>query len=118
MHYTVHLENIRLFGRHGVYAAEQQTGGMFLLNIHCGFTHGDMITQLAETVNYEAVYQMVQQIFETPRALLETLAGEMAAAIYSAYPFLHEISITIKKLNPPIASFAGTTGVTFTRQYS
>lgn len=116
--YTVHLKNIRLFGRHGVYAEEQVCGGMFELDIACGFRHAGIITRLEETVNYEAVYYLVKEKFGQPVALLETLAGELAAAIYSAYPFLSEISVTIMKLNPPIENFSGQTGVTFTAQYT
>lgn len=118
MYYTVHLKNIRLFGRHGVYAAEQQTGGLFELDIQCRFAKEGVITQLNDTVNYEAVYHLVQKKFEQPYALLETLAGELAADVYAAYPFLTEITITILKLNPPIESFSGITGVSYTKQYS
>lgn len=116
--YQVHLKNIRLFGFHGVYAEENALGGMFELNITCSFQNKGVVTALEETVNYESVYFLVKEKFAAPTALLETLTAELAAAIYSAYPFLQEISVTIMKLNPPIKNFSGQTGVTFTAQYT
>jgi 7,8-dihydroneopterin aldolase/epimerase/oxygenase len=116
--YTVHLKNIKLFGRHGVYAAEQAVGGMFELSIDCGFQHKDIVTTLNETVNYEALYRLVKKKFEQPYPLLETLAAELAEDIYEASPFLVNISISIYKLQPPIEALSGQTGVTFSAQYS
>lgn len=116
--YTIHLKDIRLHGRHGLFPGEQLAGGMFTLNIDCRFTHKGTITQLEETVDYESVYRLVQKQFETPYPLLETLAAELAAAIYQGFPFLQEISVNIIKEKPPIAGLNGSTGVTFTAQYS
>jgi 7,8-dihydroneopterin aldolase/epimerase/oxygenase len=116
--YTVLLKNIRLFGYHGVYAGERLTGGPFELDIACRFAHAGMVTALEESVDYEAVYEIVKKRFETATPLLETLAAEMAALIYGAFPFLNEITISIIKLHPPIESFQGSTGVSFTTTYT
>jgi 7,8-dihydroneopterin aldolase/epimerase/oxygenase len=115
--YTVHLKKIKLFGRHGVHAAEQVVGGLFELDIDCSFQHEEIVTALNETVNYEALYRLVKKRFDQPYALLESLAAELAEDIYEAHPFLTGISVSIFKLNPPIESFSGQTGVTFTAQY-
>lgn len=115
--YTIHLKNVQLYGKHGLFPGEQLTGGMFTLNIDCRFEHASTVTQLEETVDYESVYQLVRKKFEEPYALLETLAAELAAEIYKGFPFLSEISVNIIKQKPPIGALNGSTGVTFTKQY-
>lgn len=115
--YTIHLKDVQLYGRHGLFPGEQLTGGMFTLNIDCRFEHTGTVTQLEETVDYDAVFRLVRQRFEQPYALLETLAAELAEAIYKTFPFLLEISVNIIKQKPPIAGLNGSTGVTLTRKY-
>ena len=115
--YTVLLNKVRLAGRHGVYPEERITGGQFELDIACDFIHNGVVNRLEETVDYEAVFALVKKRFDEPTPLLETLAAEMAALIRKQYSFLSGISISIIKLNPPIASFQGSTGVCFSTHY-
>jgi len=45
--------------------------------------------------------------------LLETIATELALAIFERFDFIEEVKISIKKLTPPIVQFEGTVGVSF-----
>jgi 7,8-dihydroneopterin aldolase/epimerase/oxygenase len=111
--YTIHLKNIQLHGYHGVYEAEQQTGGLFEVNISCRVVRSSSIEALDDTINYEQLFGIVKKHFETAYPLLETLAFDMAAAIRTAYPQVAAIHIFIDKCNPPIAGLQGRVGVSY-----
>jgi dihydroneopterin aldolase len=49
-----------------------------------------------------------------PRHLLETVATTMAHEILDLFALAAEVSITIKKITPPIVGFQGSVGVHYT----
>ena len=72
-----------------------------------------LVQSIDDTVNYAEVYEIVKYKMNKPTLLLEVLAADMATAIYSFNNRIHKISITIKKVTPPIKNFSGQVGVTF-----
>jgi 7,8-dihydroneopterin aldolase/epimerase/oxygenase len=116
--HTIHLKKIRLFGLHGLYADEKLTGSEFEINIACTFLHNSMVETIEDTLNYEQVFRLVEELFAIRTDLLETLAGQIIDSIYNTYPFLTQIIVDIDKLNPPISSFNGRVGVSLSRNYT
>ena len=71
---------------------------------------------LANTVDYGELCAVAELVVTTTSyALLEALAEHLAAALLAADPRIDEVTLTIRKLRPPVAQPLSTSGVRITR---
>ena len=104
----IELSNLKFHGFHGVHEEESKTGGDFEVDLVVYFEPRAIpLRHLDETIDYTMLYQVVRQHMEKATLLLETLATEIAQEILSTYSKVEEVSVKIKKLNPPIPFFNG-----------
>ncbi len=115
---TIHLKNCSFFAYHGLHAEEAITGGTFVVDAQIDFMQSDRITQLQETINYVDVYEIIKKYMNRKYNLLETLAMDMADAIYEADKKVKKINITINKIHPPLPNFIGNLGITFHKDFN
>ena len=116
--FTIQLNNLRFFAKHGVYEEEKIIGNEFEVNISMQIdAPEETLTKIDETVNYAKVYEIAGRVFSQPKSLLETAAMEMAKSILESFAGLKHISIQITKLYPPITSFTGSVSVTYTKDF-
>jgi len=113
---TVALQGAEFFARHGFYPEEQLLGCNFLVDVSVGFMPaGDLAKDnLANTVNYEQLYNLVCLQMQKPRKLLETLAQAIIDDVKKHYPYIDTATVTIKKLNPPMKGRVASSGVSIT----
>jgi dihydroneopterin aldolase len=110
----IHLHNVRFFCRHGLHEEETLLGNEYEVNVSVGIAPVSLpVYQLDQTIDYTELLHIVKTRMELPTALLETLATEIAREIQSRYPRVEKISISIRKLYPPVNSFEGSLGVSF-----
>ncbi|TDW97350.1 dihydroneopterin aldolase [Dinghuibacter silviterrae] len=115
---TIHLENLRFYGYHGLYVHEQKLGAWFELDVSLEWPDPDRpIRHLHETVNYVAVYDLVKARMALPEELLETLAMEMAHLLKDHFPQLSGVGIRVTKINPPLLNFQGTVAVEYRKSF-
>lgn len=111
----IHLQELRFFAYHGLYAFEKQLGNYFELNIHLTVTTTSLpVKEIHETVNYVAVFELVAKRMDIATPLLETVASEIAMQILAQFSLVEEVTISLYKLQPPIPQFEGKVGVSFT----
>ena len=75
------------------------------------------ITSIEQTINYVEVFRITQEIFLKRRQLLEALAMEIADALHDNFNQIEKISITIKKMTPPIINFTGSVAITYHKAF-
>jgi dihydroneopterin aldolase len=116
--FTIELKGLRFYAEHGMYAEELKVGNEFEidLSLECKAPK-KTITSIEQTVNYVEVYRIVQEEFSKRRALLETCAMELADRLQEQFSDLDKITISIKKINPPITNFSGVVGVTYCKSF-
>ena len=115
---TIELKDIHFFAYHGLYAEEQKTGNEFKVTLSVVYTpSSNVITSLHSIVNYSHLYRLLKTEMQKPRGLLETFVMELAEVIYSSFPFIKKVEVSITKLQPPIAGFTGNVGVRFIKEY-
>ena len=111
----IHLNDLRFFAYHGLYAEEKQLGNYFELNIDIQYTPIHLpITDINDTVNYAAVYELVSKRMAIATPLLETVVSEIAMQILAQFSLVEVVTISLYKLHPPIPHFEGKVGVSFT----
>jgi dihydroneopterin aldolase len=110
--YTIHLNNLVLTGKHGIYQQEHLLEAPFLLNISCIVGNLE-IRNVGDAVDYEKVFHLVKEIFKTPYELLESLTKDIAVKIKSVYPQVEKVRVSVFKTNPAMDGLQGTVGVSF-----
>jgi 7,8-dihydroneopterin aldolase/epimerase/oxygenase len=115
---TIELNKLRFFARHGLYAEEIKTGNEFEVNLSVSYlAETIVITDIAETINYVSLYELIKTVMQKPTPLLETVIMTIAEKIYQQFPHIKKTSISIAKLHPPIAKFIGEVGARYEKEY-
>jgi dihydroneopterin aldolase len=115
---TIELKQLHFFAFHGLYEEEKKTGNEFEVNLSVDYKPGTVvISEIADTINYAELFDLVKAEMQKPRDLLETLAMEIVELIHSLYPQITKAVITITKLHPPITAFTGSVGVKYKKEW-
>lgn len=130
MTFTIELEKMRFYARHGVFPQERAVGNWFEVSVSLTYeADADMAPDdnLAGTINYARVAEIVTHEMAIPSQLLETVAlrirralldafAASASAVSSAYapstavpndatdasPIITSGSIRVAKITPPL----------------
>lgn len=115
---TIELNDLHFFVRQGLYKEEEHIENELAIDVHIMFHAPENgMEHINQTVNYAAVYQMIKDLLAARQYLLETTAMHICDRIATGYTFIKEITIRIRKLNPPIANFIGSVGIRYTKQF-
>jgi 7,8-dihydroneopterin aldolase/epimerase/oxygenase len=98
------LEGLEFHAFHGVYPHERESGNWFEVDIsvQTNILAGAIDDDLAKTINYETLYQIVKEEMEKPSRLLETVAEKIVESVLGGLPEVEEVAVKIAKINPPI----------------
>ncbi len=103
---------------HGVDEEERRSPQPFEidLDLHLDVSAAAAGDALAYTADYHVAVSAAGAVMAgPPRALLETLAEEIAAAVL-ADPRLEAVTVAVRKLRPPVPERLGSAGVRITRR--
>ena len=109
--YTIHLHHLEFFAFHGLYEEERIIGNNFLVSIDVDFESDEIISSISDTIDYTAVYEIVQKRMLIPTDLIEVVAEDIISVVCQTFPQVKQIKISIQKSNPPIMNFKGNVGV-------
>ena len=112
------LNNIELYGYHGIHELEKKVGLNFEIDACIEFIEKTVITELHETIDYAAVFSIIKKEFKITESLLETLVERIAASIKASYPFISTITLRIIKKGAYIEGMKGNVGVEFIKIYN
>lgn len=115
--FTISLNHLRFFARHGLYAEEKKIGAEFEVNLSVFFHPADVITDLNDTINYAKLYQLLKEEMQKPRELLEAFVMEVSQAIQLSFPSVKKIELSVSKLQAPIAGFTGNVEVKYSKEF-
>lgn len=107
---TIQLRGLRATGTHGVLAEEKGRAQPFEvdLDLYLDLRAAGTSDDLADTVDYGSVASSVAAVVEGPHAdLLEHLAERIAraaaaAATSAGAPPLQAVTVTVRKVRPPV----------------
>jgi len=110
---TIHLHNLLFHSFHGMYKEEKILGNDFEVNVDVSIKAQENITKLRQSVDYVSLYSLIKEVMDQPTPLLEKLVQELADKIRLLDEKIEGVSISIKKVNPPIGNLQGTVGVSY-----
>ncbi len=102
---TIRIIGAEIYARHGVGEAERTIGGRYSFDIdmQADITDAARTDHVADTVNYQEVYEMTRDILTgTNRRLLESLVVEIAETILARFPRTESVAVRLRKLSVPI----------------
>ena len=99
----IRINNIQLFGYHGVDEKEKSDGQPFEIDIEVSPIYDESISDnLDNTINYSHIYDEVKNIFcQRKYNLIEYLANKIATAITDKYN-VENCKVIIRKPDAPI----------------
>lgn len=105
----IHLKDLKFFAHHGIYEHEKQNGNQFVVNVHIGFDGAgeNAAKHIDQTINYEKVFDMVNERMKIATPLLETICGDLVRGILDRFPQAMHAEVAIEKMNPPIPEMQG-----------
>ena len=100
---TVSVNSAQFFAYHGFYPEEQLLGCNFEVDAKVLFKPDNQVEDnLLSTVNYEQLYQIMEDEMKNTGKLIETVAQAIADSIKNKFPFVKQIRVSLRKLNPPL----------------
>jgi 7,8-dihydroneopterin aldolase/epimerase/oxygenase len=109
----IYLRNVRFHAFHGVLPQEGIVGNDYLVNLvlDYDFSSAMQTDDLQGTLNYAEVYQKVREEMAVPSKLLEHVAGRIAHRLFSDFPEIQRLQLSITKVNPPMGADSDGAGV-------
>ena len=95
---------MRFYAHHGCFTQERAIGTHFTVDL--SFTtdtsRAEVSDNIADTVSYLDVYQVVKREMQQPSNLLEQVARRVGEAVLREFPAVSDIKMKVSKMNPPL----------------
>ena len=102
----ISLRDVRFHAFHGVLPQERRVGGDFLVTVRVGCPLERVMEtdNVDDTLDYSALYALVEREMAEPSKLLEHVAGRIVKAITTSFPEVTSVDLELTKLNPPMGA--------------
>ena len=99
---------------HGCLEQEKVRGNVFTVDFsgELDLSAAAESDNLADTLNYGEIYDIVADEMSIPSELLENVAGRIVKAIEAKFPELSSFSVRVSKKRPPVEGVAQGSRVT------
>lgn len=100
---TIELRQLKFHAYHGCLPEERITGADYVVNLTCkvDMRKAAASDNLAHSVDYSLLYNIVKDSMSTPVNLLEKVAETILKNIRRYAPQVKGASVTVCKFNPP-----------------
>ncbi|MBP3762330.1 MAG: dihydroneopterin aldolase [Bacteroidales bacterium] len=100
----IEIHGMRFYAHHGCFEEEQAIGTHFQVDL--AFTtdtsKAEVSDNIADTVSYLDVYQVVKREMLIPSHLLEHVAHRVGEAVLAQFPDTMTVKVNVHKMNPPL----------------
>ena len=105
----ISIEGMEFFAYHGCFREEQIIGTNFNVDLylHVNTSTAEQTDHLSDTVNYQAVFDLVKDEMKIKSHLLEHVGRRILSRIQSEFPEVEKAKIKIRKMNPPLGGKIG-----------
>ncbi len=100
---SIKLERLRFYAYHGVMEQERRVGNDYEVSVEVEYPFECALESdnLDDTLNYAALYAVIEREMSVSSKLLEHVAGRIICAIKKEFPVAVAGEISISKLHPP-----------------
>ena len=110
---TLFIDQVRFHAYHGVMPQERAVGADFTvsLRVEYDFSHAVETDDLADTVSYADLYEIIKTEMAIPSRLLEHVAGRVIRSVCDRFPQVSAVTVRLAKDNPPMGADCRGAGV-------
>ena len=114
----IQLENIRVYAYHGCLPEETKIGSDYRvdLKVKANLKTSAKTDDLADTVDYVFLNNVVIEEMKTPSKLLETVAQRILNRIINEDKMVSKATVNVSKINPPIGGDVAMVTVKMTKK--
>jgi dihydroneopterin aldolase len=114
---VIEIEGMEFYAYHGHFAEEQVVGNRFNvdLTLRTDCVKAAKSDDLADALDYQALYLIVKEEMQIKSHLLEHVAGRILDRLYEGYKSIQHVKVKISKLNPPMGGQIEKVSVTMER---
>lgn len=107
------LKEIRCYAYHGVAPQENLIGNEYIIDLKLKVDISKVVQtdEVADTVNYAEVHQVIMAEMAVPSKLLEHVGGRIIEKLFQQFPALEEIELHLFKRNPPMGADVESAGI-------
>ena len=100
----IEINNMRFYAHHGCFEQERIIGTNFRIDLafDTDTSKAEFSDDIADTVSYLDVYQVVKAQMQKPSHLLEHVARRVGEAVLRDFAAVAWVKVTVHKLNPPL----------------
>lgn len=114
----INLHNLSFRGFHGIHEEEKVLGNDYSVDASVEFHERDeVIEHIDETIDYATIYFLIKNRMSVATPLLETIVMKAGIDIHEKFPGIKSITISIKKLHPPIEGMEGFAEVCWHKEF-
>ncbi|MDR3705015.1 MAG: dihydroneopterin aldolase [Paludibacteraceae bacterium] len=98
------LEKMQFYAYHGFFDEEQLVGANYELTLalDLDISLPGRTDELTDTLNYQAVYDVVKEQMDIKSRLVEHVAQRIIDRLRAEFPQIQHIELSLSKLNPPL----------------
>lgn len=113
MNTSIFIDGMRLHAYHGVLEQEHRVGNDYVIDLRVDypFEHAIDTDDLADTISYADLADIIRQEMAIASKLVEHVAGRIVRRIADSYPSASYIYIKVKKVAPPMKADCDGAGV-------
>jgi len=102
----IYLDEMHFYAYHGVMEQERLVGGEYSvsLTVEADLSKAVRTDDVADTINYAALYEVVKSEMAVPSKLLEHVAGRIGQRAMETFERITTLTIKVTKLNPPMGA--------------
>ncbi|MDR0939866.1 MAG: dihydroneopterin aldolase [Mediterranea sp.] len=100
------LKNLRYYAYHGVAEQERVVGNEYVVCLRCkvDVDRATRTDDVADTVSYADLCEVVGREMAIPSRLLEHVCGRIARGVFERFPAVEEVEVELFKRNPPMGA--------------
>lgn len=101
---VIRINAMHFYAHHGCFEQERAIGTNFRVDLcfETDTSRAEQTDNIADTVSYLDVYQVVKREMEVPSNLLEHVARRICDAILMQFIAVDKVTAVVHKLNPPL----------------
>ena len=98
------LENMEFHAFHGIYPDERKNGNKFSVDLEfeADLQRAAKTDDIDDTINYEQIYNIIQQEMSITSNLLENVASRIYNAVKEQFAEISTLKVKVTKHNPPL----------------
>lgn len=116
---TLTLKALQYHAGHGFYEEEREEGNDFEVDLtfKVDLSPAGEEDDLSKTINYEEAEKLVREVMHgPPQKLIETLTLNIGELLFTRFPEVSHLAVSVRKLNPQLKTTTNYSEVTMTWQ--